>query len=148
LNESPKLPRSLSIDSGTILAYYLGEKVGAVVRTQLFESEAKSLYHNRLCVAELFYVLCRRRGLRVAREYTQSYIDAEYSILADSDLIDMTAGQYKCERAIPLADCYVIATAKLQAASAVFARHEKGLDNEMKRKSFDTPILFLEDFGT
>jgi len=146
LNESPRLPRSLSIDSGAIIAYYLGEKVGAVVQTQLFESGTKSLYHNRLCIAELFYVLCRRRGLRVAREYTQSYIDAEYSILADSDLIDVTAGGYKCERAISLADCYVIATAKHQQAAALFARHQTDLDKEIKRKSFDVPILFLEDF--
>ena len=146
MNESPRLPRSLSIDSGAIIAYYLGEKVGAVVQTQLFESGTKSLYHNRLCIAELFYVLCRRRGLRVAREYTQSYIDAEYSILADSDLIDVTAGGYKCERAISLADCYVIATAKHQQAAALFARHQTDLDKEIKRKSFDVPILFLEDF--
>jgi len=55
-------PRELSTDSGIILAYYLGEKLGALVPTEIFEPEGKSLYHSRVCIAELFYVLCRRRG--------------------------------------------------------------------------------------
>jgi len=148
LNESQKLPSRLSIDSGIVLAYYLGEEIGAVVRREVFESGGKSLYHNRLCIAELFYIVCRRRGSKVATEYTRAYIDAEYSTLADSDLVDISAGAYKCERAISLADCYVIAAAKLQKASALFARHETDLDREIKRKPFDVPILFLEDSMT
>jgi hypothetical protein len=44
-----------------------------------------------------------------------------------------------------LADCYVIATARTHGASAVFARHEKDLDAEIKRKRFDIDVLFLED---
>jgi len=124
LNESARLPGELSIDSGIVLAYYLGEKLGALVRTEIFEPEGKSLYHNRVCIAELFYVLCRRRGQKVAADYTRSYLSAGYSALAD---------------------CYVIAVAKLQEASAVFARHETDLDREIKRKPFDVPILFMED---
>lgn len=148
MNDSPRLPSRLSIDSGVVLAYYLGENIGRLVRTEIFESEGKALYHNRLCIAELFYVLCRRRGQKVATDYTRSYLNAEYSMLADSEPIDMTAGAYKCERTISLSDCYVIAAAKLQQASALFARHEKDLDKESKRKPFDVPVLFLEDFET
>jgi len=57
----------------------------------------------------------------------------------------MAAGAYKCGRTISLADCYVIAIAELQHATAVFARHENGLDEEIRRKPFDVSILFLED---
>jgi len=147
LNESLRLPSELSIDSGIVLAYYLGEKLGALVRTEIFQPEGKSLYHNRVCIAELFYVLCRRRGEKVAADYTRSYLSAGYSALHDSELVDMTAGTYKCERAISLADCYVIAVAKLQEASALFARHETDLDREIERKPFDVPVLFIEDLG-
>ena len=147
MNESARLPGELSIDSGIVLAYYLGEKLGALVRTEIFEPEGKSLYHNRVCIAELFYVLCRRRGQKVAADYTRSYLSAGYSALHDSELVDMTAGTYKCERAISLADCYVIAVAKLQEASALFARHETDLDREIERKPFDVPVLFIEDLG-
>ncbi len=145
MTESPRLPSRLSIDSGVVLAYFLGERIGTVVRTEIFGSEGKSIYHNRLCIAELFYVLCRRRGEKVATDYTRAYLNAEYSTLADSEVIDMTAGSYKCQRAISLADCYVIAAARVQQASALFARREKDLDKEIKRKPFDVPILFAED---
>jgi len=70
LNESSRLPDRLSIDSGVILAYYLGEEIGAVARSEIFESSKKVLYHSRLCIAELFYVLCRRRGIKAANDYT------------------------------------------------------------------------------
>lgn len=145
MNGSSKLPDRLSIDSGVILAYYLGEKIGAVARSEIFERAEKTIYHNRLCVAELFYVLCRRRGIKAATDYSHAYLDAGHSILGDSEEIDIAAGAYKCERAISLEDCYVIATAKTQTASAVFARHERDLDAEIKRKRFDVQVLFLED---
>jgi len=145
LNESSRLPDRLSIDSGVILAYYLGEKIGALARSEIFESAEKTIYHNRLCVAELFYVLCRRRGIKVANDYVHAFLDAGRSVLSDSDENDIVAGAYKCERAMSLADCYVIATAKSHSASAVFARHEKDLDVEIKRKRFDVEVLFLED---
>jgi predicted nucleic acid-binding protein len=145
LNESPRLPDRLSIDSGVILAYFLGEEIGALARSQIFEFAEKRIYHNRLCVAELFYVLCRRRGIKAATYYVHAFLDAGHSVLSDSDENDITAGVCKCERAVSLADCYVIATAKSHSASAVFARHEKDLDAEIKRKRFDVDVLFLED---
>lgn len=145
MNESSRLPDRISIDSGVILAYYLGEKIGALARSEIFESAEKTIYHNRLCVAELFYVLCRRRGIKAATEYVHAFLDAGHSVLSDSDENDIVAGAYKCERAMSLADCYVIATAKSHSASAVFARHEKDLDAEIKRKRFDVEVLFLED---
>lgn len=127
------------------MAYYLGEKAGALARSEIFEPAQKTIYHSRLCIAELFYVLCRRRGMKTATDYTHAFLDAGHSVLTDSDEIDIAAGAYKCERAMSLADCYVIATAKSHSASAVFARHERDLDAEIKRKRFDIDILFLED---
>jgi len=147
LSESAELPSRLSIDSGVILAYYLGEDLGRMAQKYVFDAEGKDIFHSRLCIAELFYVICRRRGARIADEYTRSYLNAEYGRLANSDAVDMAAGAYKCERTISLADCYVIATAKLQHATALFARHEKDLDEEINRKPFDVSILFLEDLG-
>jgi len=145
LSESEELPSRLSIDSGVILAYYLGEDLGRIAQEYVFDAEGKDILHSRLCIAELFYIICRRRGSKMADEYTRAYLNAEYSRLANSDAVDMAAGAYKCERTISLADCYVIATAKLQHATAVFARHENDLDEEIRRKPFDVSILFLED---
>jgi predicted nucleic acid-binding protein len=133
------------VDSGVLLAYYLGEQVGEIAREEILESASTTVYHSRLCVSELFYVLCRRRGQRIAADYTRAFLDSEHSLLRDSDEIDMTAGACKCERAISLADCYVIATAICHHASAVFARHERDLDSEIKKKPFEVEVVFLED---
>lgn len=51
----------------------------------------------------------------------------------------------KCRRAISLADCYVIALAEKIKGCAVFAKKEKEIIKEIKRKSFAIPIIFLED---
>jgi predicted nucleic acid-binding protein len=133
------------VDSGVVLAYYLGEQVGEIAREEILESTSKTVYHSRLCVSELFYVLCQRRGRRIAADYTRAFLDSGNSVPCDSDEIDMTAGACKCERAISLADCYVIATAMCNHASVVFARHERDLDSEIKRKPFDAEVVFLED---
>jgi hypothetical protein len=39
----------------------------------------------------------------------------------------------------------VNATAICHHASAVFARHERDLDSEIKKKPFDVQVVFLED---
>ena len=142
---SSKLPDRLSVDSGVVLAYYFGERVGEIAREEVLESTSKTVYHSRLCVSELFYVLCRRRGQRIAADYTRAFLDSGRSLLRDSNEIDMTAGACKCERAISLADCYVIATAMCHHASAVFAHHERDLDSEIKKKPFHMQVVFLED---
>ena len=142
---SSKLPDRLSVDSGVVLAYYLGEKIGEIAREEILESTSRTVYHSRLCVSELFYVLCRRKGQRIAVDYTRAFLDSGRSLLRDSDEIDMTAGACKCERAISLADCYVIATAIRHHATAVFARRERDLEIEIKKKPFDVEVVFLED---
>jgi len=51
----------------------------------------------------------------------------------------------KCRRAISLADCYVIALSEKIKGCAILAKKEKELIKEMKRKSFEIPIIFLGD---
>jgi hypothetical protein len=58
----------------------------------------------------------------------------------------MAAGAYKCERAISLADCYVLGLAKLEQADALFARRERELEKEIEKKSLDVQVHFLEDY--
>jgi hypothetical protein len=55
---------------------------------------------------------------------------------------------HKCERNLSLADCYVLALAKLLETTAVFARRESELAKEISRSPLDVGILFLEEFAT
>jgi len=146
LRESPVLPVRLSIDSGIVLAYFLGERLGEFVKSEIFTPKNKTILCNRLCLSELFYVLCRRKGKAFARESTNMFLRAQYASVIASDELDITAGAYKCERAISLADCYVLGLAKLEGAAALFARRERDLEKEIEENPLDVQVQFLEDY--
>ncbi len=138
------LQGKLSIDSSVLIAYLLGEDTGEFARKYIFQPRKLVLF-NRLGLAEVFYTLCRRKGVNFAKESVTTFIQTHYCNFEDSDDLAIEAATYKCERAVSLADCYVIALAKLRGSTAVFARKEKEIVSEMRRKKFDVPILFLED---
>ena len=55
------------------------------------------------------------------------------------------AAQTKCERALSLPDCFILSLAQKIAGSALFARKEQELANEMQKKPFDVKLVFLEE---
>jgi predicted nucleic acid-binding protein len=146
LSGSRILPARLSIDSGVILAYFLGEKLGELVKSQIIGIENRTIFCNRICLSELYYILCRQRGEAFARETTSKFLKAQYASIVASDELDMAAGALKCERAISLADCYVLGLAKLEDSAALFGRREKELEREIKKKTFEVTVHFLEDY--
>ena len=138
------LQGKLSIDSSVLIAYLLGEETGGFARTHIFQP-GKLVLFNRVGLAEVFYTLCRKKGISFAKESVTTFIQTRYCTFEDSDDLAIEAAAYKCERALSLADCYVIALAKLRNSTAVFARREREMVTEIARKRFDVPILFLED---
>ena len=134
----------LSLDSSVLIAYLLGEETGEIAKTRIFQL-GRTLFFNRLGLAEVFYTLCRKKGFNSAKESVTTFIQTHYCTFEDSSDLAIEAASYKCERSVSLADCYVIALAKLRGSTAVFARRERELVAEMDRKEFDVPILFLED---
>jgi len=95
-----------------VLAYFLGEKLGEFVKSEIFNRKDIKIFCNRLCLSELFYVICRRKGEVFARECIDMFLKSQYASVIASDELDMIAGAYKCERAISLAECYVLGLAK------------------------------------
>ena len=145
MKESRVLPEALSIDSGVVLAFLLGEELGEIVRSEVLSRNGRRVYFNRLAVSELFCILCRRRGERSAHEATEALLKSGRLSLVSSDQLDIQAGTYKCARGISLADCYVLAAAKVLNCAAAFARREEDLKREMTKAPFDVEIIFLED---
>jgi predicted nucleic acid-binding protein len=124
----------------------LGEDLGDVVRsTGILPSKGKTLYCSRSTIAESFYILCGKDGKEYAEQSIQTLLASKYLSLLDSDELDMMAGGYKCSRSLSLADCYVLAVAKLKGIPAVFARREEDLEKELHKKPFDVRLAFLED---
>ncbi len=144
MRENRGLPEALSIDSGVVLAYLLGEDLGEIARDEVL-SRGRRVYYSRVAVSELFYILCRRRGERFAREAVEALIKSGRLSVASSDEVDLEAGAYKCARSVSLADCYVLAVAKVFNATAVFAKRENDLSREASKKLFDVEVIFLED---
>jgi predicted nucleic acid-binding protein len=143
---SPNLPTRLSLDSSVIIARFLGEETGSNAKSVLSDDIHK-LYIPHTAVAEAYYVLCRKRGSETADRVITTFLDGRRAEIVASEELDLAAGRYKCERAISLADCLVLATAKLYQASALFARSEADLTREMKSQAFDVDILFLSDIA-
>jgi predicted nucleic acid-binding protein len=147
LKRKPAVPRKLSIDSGVILAYYLGEDLGKLVKSSVLAPRNGTVYCSRQTISELFYMLCRRKGDAFATEAVETLLKSSYLSVVSSDEIDIQAGRYKCERSISLVDCYVLAVAKIQNVPAVFGRREEEVEKEIERRPFDVKLLFLEDYG-
>ncbi len=63
---------------------------------------------------------------------------------ASTDL-DYSAAGYKCDRSLPLADCYVLALAKKTRGTATFAMKESDLAKEEGKRPFDVDLFFLQD---
>lgn len=144
MSGKPGLPDALSIDSGVVLAYLLGEDLGRAARDMILFRE-KPVHFSGVAVSELFYVLCRKRGGRFAREAVETILRSGRVSVASSNEIDIEAGGYKCARSVSLADCYVLAVAKVLKGTAVFARREDEMNREARRKPFDVDVVFLEE---
>ncbi len=128
-----------------LLAYLFEEKLGQVARSLLTE-EGRRLFLPHTAVMETYYVTCRRRGSDYADRLVGSFLDGMYTEIVSSVELDLAAARYKCERSISLADCYVIAAAKLNSASALFLRQEEDLEKGVRsRGGFDVDVRFLTE---
>jgi predicted nucleic acid-binding protein len=129
-----------------LIEYLAGSELGLVVK-KYFENlkPDERVYCSLYAVSETFYVLCRMKGLEHARDDMDRIYRSRVIEIGSTAEMALEAGRIKCERAISVADCSCIATAKLTNSQAVFAQREKELKEEIGRKVFDTNLVFLSD---
>lgn len=147
MSGEPELPERASVDSGVLLAHFLGEEEGELVRRWILAPGGATAYVSGTALAELFYVLCRRKGEAFAEEAVRALLDSGYLSLAEGPWLDAAAGRLKCERSVSLADCYVLGLAEATSSAAVFARKEEDLAKELSRRGFGLTVLFLQDLA-
>jgi len=132
--------KALVLDASVLIemayATELGEKAKKLIEERL-------AYTTELAIAETYYILCRKIGPNNAREKIENLLDSGYLSVLHIDPLSL--GRIKCERAISLADSYVIALARKIKGVALFARKEKELAEETKKRGFEVDILFLEE---
>jgi hypothetical protein len=66
-------------------------------------------------------------------------------MVEDTSQLINEAAKIKCQRAISLPDCFILALAHKIAGNALFARQEKELVDEIGKKPFAITLLFLEE---
>jgi len=148
--ERKKILRGLrgntALDSSALLEYLMGTKAGETVK-EYFETlkPEETANCSMMAVSEIFYILCRLGGHTFAENKINDILKSQVLEIHGTTYLAIETGKIKCERAVSLADCSCIATAKLAEAKAVFARKEEELAKEMERKPFDTEIVFLEE---
>jgi len=103
-------------------------------------------YTTEIALTELEYILCRRIGIREARDRVNKLLKSGYVNVIETSKLRELAAEYKCRRAISLADSFLLALSKYLKIPALFARREKELIKEIEREPFDVIILFLEDY--
>lgn len=137
-----------TLDTGVIVEYMMGTEIGGVIK-EYFETlrPEEKVYCSLYAVSEIFYVLCRLKGLAYALEKVNAMLSSQVIEVDNSEGMALETGRLRCERAISIGDCSCIATAKVTASRAVFVQRERELVNEMARKPFDTEILFIAEHG-
>lgn len=132
---------NVTVDTGPLIDYLCNVGVVDIIQNDIIDNKrVKNVIISPVTLTEIFYVLCRQKGEKSAKESVE-LIKKSVKIELEFNIREL-AGKYKCERALSLADCYVLATAKLNSAIAVFKK-EQELEDELSKKSFDISIVLL-----
>lgn len=124
----------------------VSSRLGEIVVDALTSDSAQA-YASEINLTEAEYVLCRKLGVEAAKSKVESLRNSNYLLVADTERVSRVAAEIKCARALSLADCYTIATAKVTGSKALFAFRERDLQREMKKRAYDVELTFLEDFA-
>jgi len=102
---------------------------------------------SEIHVAELKYVICRKKGLDKAKTVVEKLLRSGYvHVLPIGSFIDRAA-RIECERAISLVDAFTIALGEELGLVVVFAKLEEELKREVERKQFKTVITTIEELA-
>lgn len=138
----------MTLDTSAIIEYLMGTELGSIIKEYFETLKAEEKVHCSLySISEIFYVLCRLKGLKYAVEKINAMLSSQVIEINNTEEMALEAGKLKCERAISIGDCSCIATAQITKSRSVFSQGEKELVNEMKRKTFAVEILFLAELN-
>jgi len=135
----------LAIDASALIELVFSTASGLKLKEAL-EKDLIVAYTTELGIAELMYIICRKRGLKESKQRVDKLLASGYIQVEDASPLLEDAARLKCEKPISLADCFCLALAHKNGLTALFARRETDLTKEMRKKPFDVKVLFLEDY--
>jgi predicted nucleic acid-binding protein len=138
------LKGKLAIDTSALIELIYCDKLGQKLKKAL-ETNMVEAYTTELAITELRYVLYRKFGWQQSKERVNKLLASGYFTVRDTSQLINEAAKIKCQRAISLPDCFILALANKIAGDALFARQEQELADEMAKKSLNITLLFLEE---
>ena len=128
--------KSYALDTSFfVYHYYKGDE-----RTNRFVGDGVT---NIITICEVLYIICRKEGVQKALDFVKEV--SQRMKIIPSERVSLIAGQFKCKYSLSLADCWVLATAKIQHIPALFAFKEKELQEHLELLRHEVDVLFLED---
>ncbi len=134
--------RIVVLDGSVLIGLALAEKHFEALKQEIINERVSPLTH-RLAIIELLYILCRKASIDVAKQKLDLLKGSGYIDIVPTDVFLETIASVKCERKIALADCFTIALAMKTNSIAVFAKLERELREEIKRKPFQCDMYFI-----
>ncbi|MFQ6124474.1 MAG: PIN domain-containing protein [Candidatus Heimdallarchaeota archaeon] len=138
------LQGDLTIDTSAWIEFFLGTPQGELIKEYLEQPEPKRVFIPIQVLAEIYYILCRKKGENYAEHCIKLLSDIKEVTIDSSVALAKEAGKLKCTRTISLTDCSCIALGKRANTKVVFARKEKEIEKEETKQPFEVSLLFLE----
>ena len=115
------MPERYTFDSEAILAFYLGEKGGEVVRDCLekVQSGAAEGYINVLNLTEIYYILCRVDAKLAEEKQRNLRLYGLKVVPVEDDGLWREAARVKTKHSLSLAGAFAIATAEVFGSKLV-----------------------------
>ena len=112
---------NLVLDTSVLLGYFMSEvrDINFLLEEYAFTQESKILlYGHNLIKSELFYIICREKGMTEAEMVLKKTVGIMNTI-SDTWLFKKAAN-IKCRYPIAISDCYSISLAILQECPVFF----------------------------
>jgi len=112
---------NLILDTSVLLGYFMNEarEINKLLEEYIFTQESKiMLYGHNLIKSELFYIICREKGINEA-EMVLEKIENVINTISDT-WIYKKAASIKCRYPIAISDCFSISLAILQKCPVLF----------------------------
>jgi predicted nucleic acid-binding protein len=134
------VPERFTFDSEAILAFYLGEEGGDIVRDCLekVQSEAAEGCMNVLNLTEIYYILSRLNPELAEEKQRNLRLYGLKVVPVEDDSLWREAARVKANNSLSLADAFAVATAKTFKSKLVV-----GSDKEFRK--LDVQLLRIRE---
>jgi len=133
---------SLVFDTGVLVEIVRGSDSILSLKSRL-ESGILTPHITDLNLFELHYLICRKDDWTKAKSVVESIRESGYFRVHEAQEFLEAGARTKCERSISIVDCITIAAGEVLSIPVLFARREKEIDEELKKRPFKIDLKFL-----